>query len=492
MFQRIRKFLGRPYGCAPRHTLNRLRVRRRQKGAVLLVYMTVIVLAAASVLLAQLNAATQRVESKKQTALALKTAKEALIGYALTYSENHPGQPQGYLPCPDRNGDGSGDSPCSGGGRSVLGRLPWRTLGLPTLRDSAGECLWYAVSGSFKNSPKRTLTSDSDGRLVVENSSGIRSVGTTESEFAIAIVFAPGDAVGTQTRELTAGTETDCGSGNPSDAVNHSSNYLESLSGVDNANGTKSDALPGDPGAEPLPTANPSVFVKAPLTRDVSGSAVFNDEMIIITPRDTRHVYERMNRWVSEKVGRCLQSYASDALNGGRYPWPAVLDGSTLPDFDDDVGQRFGRIPDTLDDTASTGMSAAWPLDPSPDIPLTTAPSPECFNGLLGSPGEAWYWWWWDDWREMVFYAVDDEYRPGASAMAPPTLSLDSVPLDVATIVSGRKLNALLQVRSNAADKGDVSNYLEDANLPTSDEAFVNTDTTDTFNDLVCAIGACP
>jgi hypothetical protein len=320
----------------------------------------------------------------------------------------------------------------------------------------------------------------------------MRSVGTTENEYAIAIVFAPGDALGSQTRELTAGTETDCGSRNSADAANQASNYVESLSGVDNAHGTKSNAMPGDPGGEPLPTANPSVFVKAPLTRDVSGSAVFNDEIIIITPGDISHVYERMDRWVAEKVGSCLESYASDALNGGRYPWPAVLDGSTLPDFDDDAGQRFGRIPETLDDTASTGMSAVWPLDPSTDIPLTTVPRPECFNGLLGSPGEAWYWWWWDDWRDMVFFAVDDEYRPGASATAPPTLSLDSVPLEIATIIPGRKLGALPQVRSNAADKGDVSNYLEGANLPPSDEAFVNAESTDTFNDLVCPVGACP
>lgn len=458
----------------------------------LLVYMTVIVLAAASMLLRQFNAATEGLTSKEQTAFALNTAKEALIGYALTYSENHEGQPQGYFPCPDRDGDGSGDSPCSGAGRSVLGRLPWRTLGLPTLRDSAGECLWYAVSGRFKNSPKQTITSDSDGLLVVENVSGMRSVGTTENEYAIAIVFAPGDAVASQTRELTAGTETDCGSRTPTDAANQPSNYLESLNGVDNAQGTKSNAMLGEPGGEPLPTANPSVFVKAPLERDISGSAFFNDEMIVIAPSDIRHVYERMNRWVAKKVGACLESYAGDVLNGGRYPWPAVLDGSALPDFDDDVGQRFGRVPNILDDTAAAGMSAVWPLDPSPGIPLTTVPRPECFNTLLGSVGQAWYWWWWEDWREMVFFAVDDEFRPGALAIASPTLSLDSVPLEIATIVSGRRLDTLLQVRSNAADKGDVRNYLEGANLPLSDEAFINAESTATFNDLVCPTDSCP
>ncbi len=35
----------------------------------------------------------------------------------------------------------------------MIGRLPWRTLGLEPLRDGNGECLWYAVSGSHQRHP---------------------------------------------------------------------------------------------------------------------------------------------------------------------------------------------------------------------------------------------------------------------------------------------------------------------------------------------------
>ena len=34
--------------------------------------------------------------------------------------------------------------------RSSIGRLPWRTLGIDPGRTRGGECLWYAVSGSWK------------------------------------------------------------------------------------------------------------------------------------------------------------------------------------------------------------------------------------------------------------------------------------------------------------------------------------------------------
>jgi hypothetical protein len=33
-----------------------------------------------------------------------------------------------------------------------MGRLPRKTPGLDALKDGSGECLWYAVSGTYKNS----------------------------------------------------------------------------------------------------------------------------------------------------------------------------------------------------------------------------------------------------------------------------------------------------------------------------------------------------
>ena len=37
----------------------------------------------------------------------LSQAPEALIGYAISYAERHPGEGYGYLPCPDAGNSGS-------------------------------------------------------------------------------------------------------------------------------------------------------------------------------------------------------------------------------------------------------------------------------------------------------------------------------------------------------------------------------------------------
>ena len=131
---------------------------------------------AATILVSSFSKATLQIERDKKTAEALAQAKEALIGYAInvqfpnsnscyntfTHINNCP-RP-GELPCPDTNNDGSADSCSNQSDR--LGRLPWKTLGLPDLRDGSGERLWYAVSNNFKNNPRgNCYTAGSSGCL---------------------------------------------------------------------------------------------------------------------------------------------------------------------------------------------------------------------------------------------------------------------------------------------------------------------------------------
>jgi hypothetical protein len=157
---------------------NKTKYREAQTGAALLIFLTILVLGMATFLLAKLNQTSLKLEDQAQTAYALAEAKAALLGFAAAYSENHTGQPQGYLPCPDFNGDGSSpysgssDTSCGDGGKSVIGRFPWRTLGLPVLRDGNGECLWYAVSGTYKDRPKSLtymLTNDTNGLFSIQD-----------------------------------------------------------------------------------------------------------------------------------------------------------------------------------------------------------------------------------------------------------------------------------------------------------------------------------
>ncbi|MBI3522963.1 MAG: hypothetical protein HY066_00330 [Betaproteobacteria bacterium] len=78
--------------------------------------------------------------------------------------------------------------------------MPYQELGLPDLRDADGNCLWYAVSGTFKNNIKATssvMNWDTQGQFSI--------VGTTVAPDqgdggAAAVIFSPGVPLASQTR----------------------------------------------------------------------------------------------------------------------------------------------------------------------------------------------------------------------------------------------------------------------------------------------------
>ena len=273
--------------------MEQLNKRQSQSGAALIIFVTLLVLAITSLFLSQINVDKLQIATQKQTASVLAQAKEALLGFALTYAETHPGEQAGYLPCPDKDGDGSADTPCSTTAYSVIGRFPWRTLGLPPLRDGSGECLWYAVSGTYKDNPKQILTKTTKGLFIVKNING-----DNLSSGTIAIIFAPGKLLDDQnTRART--DNTFCG-----DNI-EITDYLDDLEidadgdgvsdyTIKNFSGEKTDETSGNPGGEKLPTATASVFIKASLIKDYNNRTIFNDSLMLITPKDFQPIYERM------------------------------------------------------------------------------------------------------------------------------------------------------------------------------------------------------
>ena len=188
--------------------------RTAQAGVAAILLLVVLVMGSLYALLSGVNTATAELRQKRDdvTTVALKQAKEALVAW----SARLPNQP-GALPCPDTNGDGYADTDswpgdgavdvvptpdddvtrhnsalagayCSTPARRV-GRLPWRTLGLPDSRDSSGERLWYAISDSFRVLGVRRVNSDTQGQLTV--------AGIAPATNVVAIVFAPGGAITT-------------------------------------------------------------------------------------------------------------------------------------------------------------------------------------------------------------------------------------------------------------------------------------------------------
>ncbi len=176
---------------------------RRQHGMLLPALLVLLAVGAFGWLLArQASPASRDLAREMRTAEALDLARQALLGFAATYRNNeHPNADFGYLPCPDLDGDGSSET-CGGKDQASIGRLPYLTLNLPDLRDGAGECLWYAVSGSVKNNPKAdVLNWDSTGRFRLEDADGKAvELSGDPSGHAAALIIAAGPPLPGQTR----------------------------------------------------------------------------------------------------------------------------------------------------------------------------------------------------------------------------------------------------------------------------------------------------
>jgi hypothetical protein len=170
--------------------------RSRQRGAALLVMLTVLVLGVAWFGVSQLAAnANFALAARERNAETLGRAKAALIGYVAQRSarsgENNPGR----LPCPEAPGSAGGANEGVAAGNCTLpavGRFPWRTLGIERLVDAAAEPLWYAVSPGWAIVPPGTATltinSSTAGQLAVDG----------EPNAAVALIIAPGPAFSVQ------------------------------------------------------------------------------------------------------------------------------------------------------------------------------------------------------------------------------------------------------------------------------------------------------
>ncbi len=171
----------------------------RQSGVVLLAFFIVLFLAAAGAIITVLDNNTVNQRRNDNTANAMREAKEALIAYAVLYSEYYSvaGSGPGYLPCPDSDGNGLENAPC---GINSLGRLP-SLITLPSGSDfplssyngNIDEQFWYSVSDSFRRSPSGILNSTALSTMTLDAQSRIA-----------AVIIAPGPATDGQIRPSNA------------------------------------------------------------------------------------------------------------------------------------------------------------------------------------------------------------------------------------------------------------------------------------------------
>lgn len=274
--------------------------RHRQHGVALMLMLVILILGVAAVLIGSLTATALKNEQQRKTAEALAQAKEALIGRAVADNTS-----PGSLPCPDTNDDGSAESTVgqpAGNCPSYIGRLPWRTLDLPDLRDGSGERLWYALSPNFRDYVAlNPINSNSKGTLQVYRADGT-SLLTEAGYSAVAVIFSAGDLLGSQSRGSTS-------------ERNSAANYLDIANGHNNA-------ILGGP------------FIAA------ASSGSFNDQLLFVTTGDLMPLIEQR---VAGEVRRALAGYhANSGCNC--YPWADSV--AQYTDYHSNTGLNRGWLPD--------------------------------------------------------------------------------------------------------------------------------------------------
>jgi hypothetical protein len=121
-------------------------MKSRQQGAALLVFMVLLVTVVAAFGMAGLRRVTHDARHN-QDQQNLASGIAALRSAAFVNRCADRTRPlTDLLPCADAaTTEGVAAASCPGVTR---GWLPWRTLGLPPLRDSSGTCLWYERNGT--------------------------------------------------------------------------------------------------------------------------------------------------------------------------------------------------------------------------------------------------------------------------------------------------------------------------------------------------------
>ncbi|MBF0296787.1 MAG: hypothetical protein HQL96_16505 [Magnetococcales bacterium] len=174
--------------------------RTGQRGAAMLLMMSVLVMAGLSFALNALLIKSTRVREDQRASRALAAAKEALLAYAVA---NDWAANKGRFPCPDSGSvggyDGGGNSgACGGNGTAAFGLLPWKTLGLANLRDGDNAPILYAVSGRYKSGSTLSIAALPTSDLLTFNNSANASA-TLDY---VAVLIAPGAQLAGQTRDV--------------------------------------------------------------------------------------------------------------------------------------------------------------------------------------------------------------------------------------------------------------------------------------------------
>lgn len=458
----------------------------RQYGAAILLMLLLLITAGAGILLAQGDHNRHHLNTHLKTSMALARAKDVLLAHATTYDFTHPGR-LGFLPCPDSSSDsnpeGREDAGCGATGENKIGRLPWRSLAIPPIKGGDGECLWYAVSSSYKGrATSKLVNADTNGFFEVFNTDGTLAHSGNAEDRIIAVIFAPGHPLGEQDRGQTDDKVEKCG-GNYT-----ASNYLEGDGDIDNA------TLQG--GTDVL-----DQFIRGQ-PHNPNSETTYNDRLLTITQSElwstilARNSVTEKLQLLTQTLAECVASYGLAGTSENTLPWPAPV--NLNPEYrldnqyDDANNPSFslGRLPLIVDDSATEAGRAKnqlFALDEDEDA-YCQLDNPAGDNKL------------WQNWKDHFFLVTSDAFQPGGSGLCDGTncVTLLNSATEYAAIVffAGQALTAPRNdplSGENPGSKHILDNYLEAANNapngdPDGNHAYQQGTASGPINDILYCI----
>ncbi|NIO41884.1 MAG: hypothetical protein GTO41_17960, partial [Burkholderiales bacterium] len=268
-----------------------------------------------------------------------------------------------------------------------------------------GECLWYVISGNYKNNPKTNdlLNRDTNGQLEIMAADGTGFIaGATPPQRAVAVIFAPGAILPGQDRTLAATNPPSICGGNYDPA-----NYLDTdvASSIDNA----------APAGTPHALTRFIAAEHSDLTP--SSSDTFNDQLMAIFPEDifVRHVEQRTDfegyltdplTGLLRKAADCLVAYGrsnDDGVEDKFLPWSAPLDVVAFGNssqYIDIFGLHSGRLPRTVYTSAILGSHDNSNYFSTPLLVESRCAGWNAVDEF------------WESWKDHLFYAVARGHHP--------------------------------------------------------------------------------
>lgn len=449
-------------------TRTKYKSQKKEKGLVLLVLIIIIVLAFVTYSFSGISITQVHVDQSKKTMLALKEAKQAVINYAVTYSDRVFPPPEkdeyGLLPNAEINLSSSYGTMTGNAGlknTNVVGWLPWRSLSLPALKDESGTCLFYAISGTYK------VGSTAQADMINEDSVGMFQIVDADNNIiqdgVVAIVIAPGEALPGQVRSPLE-PSSNCGH----DYYNVSA-YLDKGGVVNNSTvSALEDTV--------------DKFIHATETSE-NAVVPYNDKFLTITRDEiwkaivARDDFVKDMESLTQALATCVANYANHVLNDGRrLPWATKIDLGGPLTYRDNLNYD--------DDPATEGYSGRYPFDVSSSnsaIDPVNMTEDNLFNisGLCdeGNLGDDWqdvsmnladdsskYRQLWNNWKDHFFYIISKSYEPDnsgnektCSVGGTSCVTVNTTEYAGAVIFSGSRLGVVTR-----NDKTILAEYLED------------------------------